>query len=116
MRSITISGRAHDLAEGGAALAIVLWFIVAGWPVILGALLASPGVPLLKLALHRHLSPAVPLRKHLQDLAWELLIWGAGWLVVYRHHQGQVAEALGSLVLWYLVLYAFKWFTKWGAP
>lgn len=113
-RSITISGRAHDIAEGVPALCIVAWFMLSGWSPVLGALLASPGVPLLKLALHRHLSPTVPLRKHLQDLVWELLIWGTAWTLIIRPQAG--IDGLGTLILWYLALYFFRYHTKWGAP
>jgi hypothetical protein len=105
------NGLTHDLVEALASVGIVLFFLASGWSPILGALIASPGVPLGKAVLHA--SRRNSWRHILKDGFWELLIWGTGWWMVYR---GGGVEALGTFVLWYLALTVLRHFTKLGSP
>ncbi len=119
-RSITISGAAHDVAEALPALLITAWFVLSGWPAIVGALIASPGVPLIKLGKHRFREAGVvPLRKHLEDLGWECLVWGTGWLPIIAMKTGRDPwgiDGLAILIPWYLALWFVRYHFKIGRP
>jgi len=108
------TGLNHDLEEGGASAFAVTFALGAHWPfwvALTAAILMSPGIPIVKAINHRRSGDKWP--HILKDGAWELLVWGAGWWVLYR---GITIDALGTLILWWIALTFLRRYTKLGSP